>query len=382
MEKKRIALIGFGGMGHWHVMHLEKSPVAELCGVYDINPERIEEAKNLGYKTYDSLDALLQDKNVQAAVIAVPNNKHKEIACALMNAGKHVICEKPVAMNSVELNEMIACAEKNKVVFTVHQNRRWDSDYLLVKELIIDPNFGDIVSIESRVHGSRGIPGDWRGKQEFGGGMVLDWGVHLLDQILMMDFGPVKSVFARADHITNKEVDDGFTAEVRFENGISATVEVGTSNFVTMPRWYVRGTQGSLRVEDFSCKSELAQLETWEDKDVRPIQLGVGASKTMAPRDEKTLKQYRFFDGNDGPVEQTVRDKAKVHNFYINFCQAMDGKAEQLVTHQQIRRSMAVMEAIFESFETGMPAAIKENNRVVAKHHGHGLGVDNQHING
>ena len=73
------------------------------------------------------------------------------------------------------------------MLFTVHQNRRWDNDYRMVKKFIETNELGRIFAIDSKVYGSRGIPGDWRREKQHGGGMVLDWGVHLLDQVLMLN---------------------------------------------------------------------------------------------------------------------------------------------------------------------------------------------------
>lgn len=89
-------------------------------------------------------------------------------------------------MNSVDLAEMIEASEKYGKLFTVYQNRRWDGDFLTAKKIVDENMLGEISRIESRVHGSRGIPGDWRQLPEHGGGMILDWGVHLLDQVLML----------------------------------------------------------------------------------------------------------------------------------------------------------------------------------------------------
>ena len=88
---------------------------------------------------------------------------------------------------------------------TVHQNRRWDEDYLTIKRIYDEGRLGRVFKIESRVHGSRGIPSDWRNQKAYGGGMVLDWGIHLLDQLLMMVKEPVVSVYADLDNVTNQE---------------------------------------------------------------------------------------------------------------------------------------------------------------------------------
>ena len=141
---------------------------------------------------------------------------------------------------------MIAAAKKYGKLFTVHQNRRWDEDYLTIRKIVESGDLGHVFRIESRVHGSRGIPGGWREEKAHGGGMVLDWGVHLLDQMLtMMHDYELESVYATLDHLTNFECDEGFTALVRYKNGPEWLVEVKTCNYIEMPRWYAFGDGGS-----------------------------------------------------------------------------------------------------------------------------------------
>lgn len=94
------------------------------------------------------------------------------IAC--LRAGKNVVCEKPVAMNAAELEEMIAAAKEAGRVFSVHQNRRWDRDYRMVRRLLEEKTLGEPYFIESRVQGSRGAMFGWRGYKVNGGGMLLD----------------------------------------------------------------------------------------------------------------------------------------------------------------------------------------------------------------
>ena len=148
-----------------------------------------------------------------------------------------MICEKPVTISSQDLEEMIAVSEETGQLLTVHQNRRWDKDFLMIKEILREERLGPVYRIESRVQGSRGIPGDWRQEPEKGGGMILDWGVHLLDQVLLLyPDAVVETVFATITNITNTEVDDGFTADLRLNNGVHLIVQVGTSNFITLPR--------------------------------------------------------------------------------------------------------------------------------------------------
>lgn len=341
--KKNIAIVGYGGMGGWHADHARNSDVLNLVGVYDIKPERNELARSRGIHAYDSFEELLADPNVEIVTIATPNEVHCPIAVAALDAGKHVVSEKPVTLSSALLDKMIDAANRNNRIFTVHQNRRWDNEILAVKELKEKDELGEIFNVESRVHGSRGIPGDWRAKKEHGGGMLLDWGVHLIDQALFaFPDDPVVAVYARFDNITNKEVDDGCRVVMKFESGLNYYVEVGTSNFISLPRFYIQGINGTALIEDWGKPIKIVSCIQWAESDVTPIKAASGITKTMAPRDEKTITTY------ERPLPPS-----DVHDFYRNLCKAIDGVEPQLITHDQMRRVMKIMEACFESDRTG-----------------------------
>ena len=196
----KMAIVGFGGMGNWHRELTETIEHLSVKGVYDINEARQNYARELGLVAYDSLEAVLADDEIDLVLCATPNDVHKEVVIKTLNAGKYVLCEKPATMASADFEEMMA-AQKSTKLF-VHQNRRWDEDYLTVRNILDADMLGPVFKIESRVHGSRGIPGDWRGTVEHGGGMVLDWGVHLLDQALQMIPGKIKTVYATETHVT------------------------------------------------------------------------------------------------------------------------------------------------------------------------------------
>lgn len=149
-------------MGHWHASLLGDFDRIFLYGIYDIDEAKMVEARQQGYHTYPSFDAVLEDEKIDVLLLAVPNDWHKPYAVKALRAGKNVISEKPVTLSSADLQEMIDAANESGKLFTVHQNRRWDEDYLTMKKIYEDRLLGDVFSIESRVHGSRGIPGDWR----------------------------------------------------------------------------------------------------------------------------------------------------------------------------------------------------------------------------
>ena len=230
--KKNIAVVGYGGQGGWHADHALKSDVVALAGIYDIAAPRVELAKSKGIHVYASFEDVIADPSVDVVVCATPNDVHKEIVIRALEAGKNVVCEKPVALSVADFDDMCAAAEKAGKLFTVHQNRRWDVDYLAIKSLIESGEIGEPINIESRVHGSRGIPSDWRCHKPYGGGMVLDWGVHLIDQMLLLIPEKIVKIYCEMTHITTDEVDDGFRLSLTFASGKRATVEVGTYNFI------------------------------------------------------------------------------------------------------------------------------------------------------
>ena len=334
------ALIGYGGMGRWHVEKLRTLPEFEIAGVYDILPERREAAVKDGLTAYDSLESLLADASVELVTIATPNDLHRPIAIQAMAAGKHVISEKPVTLSSRDLQAMIDASRKYGRIFSVHQNRRWDEDFLIIRQIYDQNSLGRVFNIESRVHGSRGVPGDWRNTWLQGGGMILDWGVHMLDQLLMLVDEPVVSTFCTVSHVTNDEVDDGFKAIITFGSGLTAQVEVGTSNFINLPRWYMQGENGTAVIHDWALNGEIVKVSDWEKRDAVPVVTAAGLTKTMAPRTEETIQRYPL-----PKVESDVRD------YYRNIARAIRGEEKQLVTHAQMMRVMRLMEACFKSAE-------------------------------
>ena len=338
--KKNVVVIGYGGQGGWHADHALKSDVVTLRGIYDIKQERMDLAKSRGISTYDSFEAVLADDQIDILVCATPNDVHKDIVIRALESGKNVVCEKPVALSVEDFDDMCAAAKKAGKLFTVHQNRRWDVDYLAIKSLIESGEIGETINIESRVHGSRGIPSDWRCHKPYGGGMILDWGVHLIDQMLQLIPEKIVRIYCENTHITTDEVDDGFHLMMTFASGKRATVEVGTYNFIYMPRFYMQCRNGSAMIEDWQKCCKVAKLKAWNEKEVVPVQTAAGITKTMAPRDEITLDSYEI-----------ARPKSDVHDFYRNLVKAIDGVEPQLIKLEEVRRVLLVMEGCFRSVE-------------------------------
>ena len=348
----KMGIIGFGGMGHHHAEMLSDYGRVSVKGVYDVNPERNKVAENKGLTAYSSADALFADREIDVVLIATTNEVHKELAVKAMESGKHVICEKPVTMDSNELSEIMEVAKRTGKVFTINQNRRTDKDFLLMKENVEAGLLGEPYVFESRVEGSRGVPPGWRALKHLGGGMMLDWGVHLIDQLLFMINEKVVNIFCKMYSVHYPEVDDNFRLTFTFESGKTAHIEVGTNNYITHPRWHVTGADGTLRIDDWSCDGKVVRCidkeNVWVDE---IVYTKAGPTKTMAPRSEKSTETILISDDSTESGQDAFTKSAAV--VYDQFFAAVDGVAPLTITAEQAMRVMKIMEAAFESSRTG-----------------------------
>lgn len=333
----QMAIVGYGGMGAYHVNLAHASERVRVKGVFDIANDRLRLAESHGLVSYPCFEALLADDEIGLVLIATPNDVHKTLAIRALEAGKNVLCEKPVTITPAEFKEILAVAEKSGRLFMVHQNRRWDDDFLIIRRLKQEKLIGDIFHLESRVQGANGIPGDWRHCLAQGGGMVLDWGVHLLDQLLLLDDSEIEQVHASLSYVLGHEVDDGFTAHISFKSGLTAHIEVGTTNFIKLPRWYVKGTEGTALIADWDLSGKIVAPDRLADVAAPlPIQAGVGLTKTMAPPNENAIVESTL----PAPLYQPV-------SFYNNVADVVLDGAEPMVKNREVLRVMHLMEAIF-----------------------------------
>ena len=333
-------------MGSWHHDSIaEKVPGIDVIGAYDVRPEALEKAASKGLRTYATLEELLADADIDLVTVATPNNFHKDLVIRCLESGKHVVCEKPVAMNAAELTAMMEASERTGRLFSIHQNRRWDKDYAIIKKLVQENTLGKPYFIESRVQGSGGGMHGWRGHKINGGGMLYDWGVHLLDQLLDMIDSPVVSVTAQLVSLFSDEIDDNVKLLLRFENGVSALCEMATNCFITLPRWHMCCENGTAVVEGWSAKGEIVQLAEggkmeWTDE---IVYTEAGPTRTMAPRPVNTTKH--------SPLPEVHTDWS---DYYNNIVAVLEGREELIVKPTQALRVMKVIDLAFESQKQGV----------------------------
>lgn len=340
MDDIGIAVIGYGGMGRYHCGHLIPKSGFRVRGIYDTDKSRYAVAARDGLDAhaFSSIEEIAADKTVDAVLVATPNDSHREYAEFFASAGKHVICEKPAARSSEELSSMLAAAEKNNVVLAIHQNRRWDADFLTVKRLYDigkrggDDGVGKVLRIESRVQGGNGIPGDWRKFKEKGGGMMLDWGVHLIDQCVVM-MGKPEGVYCSYSHSAGFEVDDGFRLLLEYPDA-SVEITVDTDCYIRTPRWIVYGADGTAIVEDWDLNGKVVKPIFSAERKIAGIKAGNGFTKTMAYRTADSLV-----------TQDLVRESPTENAFYNEFYAAVKSGRPMSIEAEQVMLVMKIMEA-------------------------------------
>ncbi len=338
----KIGIIGFGYMGHFHLEKVKCFEEARVTAVFDTDQEKLDEAREKGFRTYDALEKFLEEE-LDLVVIATPNQWHAPYAIAAMRAGKNVLCEKPATMSVQEIDDIIACSEETGRFFTVHQQRRFDPDYRALCDVIRSGRIGKVTTIESKVLGERGVCFGWRGDPQSGGGMLYDWGVHLIDQMLQLyPEEKVISVYARIMSILTPAVDDSFEINMNFSNGVCTKVTVTTFALEKLPRWFVFGDRGTLRIEDIMSTAGRARKirDGVRGFDSVVGRKNLGPSRTMAPLKPEFLEEIPIPEEKDMSME-----------YWDNLIKALKGEASLHVTTDQIRRQMLIVETSFLSSE-------------------------------
>lgn len=249
MSKVRFGLIGAGQIGFNAADILRKNENADIVAAHDLSAERLEALcqKAEIESRYATASELFADKRVDAVYIAVPNKFHAPMAIEALEAGKHVILEKPFAMNSSEAEAVVAAAKKSGKIFTLGMNQRFVEKYQKIRTLVNDGVLGDIYHAKAMWLRRSGIPklGTWFGRKELaGGGCLNDIGVHALDLCLATigNFEPVSVFGATYTRFGNRglgegkwgmsdrtesvfDVDDFATALIRFKNGMTVAMD-------------------------------------------------------------------------------------------------------------------------------------------------------------
>lgn len=341
-----FGIIGFGFMGQTHAETISHLDYAELIGVCDIDQTKLEKGPSDAAR-YLEVDELLNNSDIDTVIIAVPNHLHLEMVEKAAKAKKDIICEKPAAMNAAEFEKMMAVTKKEGVRFTIHHQRRWDEDYRIAKEVYDSGTLGKVYTVKNCLYGFNGNMHDWHIYPEFGGGMLYDWGVHLIDQILYMIPGKLKTVYADVKNVVNKDVDDYFNIQLYFENGVNAQIELGTYFLNNKEKWFERhwfvgGDKGSANIDGFLPEGQITRTtELLKNVPGKITMTAAGPTRSFGPPPKGRL------------VDEPLPIVSVNHEmFFNNYYENVEGKEELVVQPTEVLRLMKLIDAIRVSSAT------------------------------
>lgn len=275
MKPVQIAVIGTGSISSFHLASYKKNPDVNIYAVCDLNEERAQQAaeKYGAKKVFTDYRELLADPVIEAVSICTWNNTHAEISIAALDAGKHVLVEKPLCRTVEEALQVQEAVERSGKLLQVGFVRRYDSNAQLLRSMADRGEFGDLYFAKASMIRRLGNPGGWFSDIErSGGGPLIDIGVHAIDLCWYMMGRPkavsvsantyrklgnrsnVKnlSFYQAADYDANKNtVEDMANALIRFENGASLLVDVSFTLHAKSNEGFVKiyGDKGGFEID-------------------------------------------------------------------------------------------------------------------------------------
>jgi predicted dehydrogenase len=296
-----------------------------VVGVCDLSPERREAAaRDWAVPTYARADELLANAEVGLVVVGTPPSAHAEPVLRALEAGKHVVCEKPFAIRAADGDRMIDMASSRRLVLTVYQSRRWDPDFIAMRDVARSGSIGQPFYLESFIGGYDHPCDLWHSHEPISGGTIYDWGSHYFDWILQLFPDTVRVVAAQAHKrvwhdVTNA---DQVRVDVTFAGGAQAGFLQSDIAFARKPKWYLLGTEGAVVGE-------------WADADV--------------PSDFPARVNVHRRTG----VETLALPPRDDNGFYRNLADHLAWQEPLAVTAEEARRTVAVMEAATRSIASG-----------------------------
>jgi scyllo-inositol 2-dehydrogenase (NADP+) len=338
----KVGLIGFGNGGQiFHAPFITAVKTLELSTIRCTNPAHVALAKAQYPAALIVADAsvIFEDATIDLVVITTPNTSHFGLAKEALLAGKNVVLDKPITIDTKEADELIALAGEKNLLLTVFQSRRLDSDFATVQKIIASGVLGEVVELESRYDRFRNYlkPGAWREEATPGSGILYDLGSHLIDQALTL-FGLPEAITAdlRIQRSDGK-VDDNFEVILHYKT-IKATVKAGMLVRDPLPRFIVLGTEGSFIKYGLDVQEEALKAG---DRPHLNMQWGV-EPQAIWGKLNTNVNGLHFV----GQIESEVSDYTR---FYKNVYNALTSNEPLLVKAAEARNVLRIIELAMQS---------------------------------
>lgn len=338
-----VGIVGYGVAGQvFHRPLVDATPGLRVAAVMVRNEERAQKARedNPEAAVVADFNELLRRRDVDVVVLATPHDVHCEQAVAALRAGRSVVVDKIMARSVAEADRMIRAAALNRQVLTVFHNRRWDSDWLTLLDVLKQGLLGEIWSIDVNVARPsmplRALGEDrrWRAQAEHFGGQLVDWGAHLMDQVVLLAGSQPERVFCDLQYKQEgNENDTEAYVALRYDGGLRVTVTVSVQSWTERPHWRVHGSLGSLRIEG---------IDPQESITARTGRVAAGTPEAALP--EGAIHLFN--------AEGTSEIPALPGNwlaFYENLRQSVLGHADPVVTPEHCRNVLRLYERLFRA---------------------------------
>ncbi|KAF5239324.1 hypothetical protein FANTH_9983 [Fusarium anthophilum] len=372
MAPIKVGVVGYGNSAKsFHLPFITSIPDYEVIAILQrkeapANPSSAEKGSHCTVnfphvRHYRTAEEFFADKDIQFVVVATQHDTHASFAEQALNAGKHVIVDKPFAVSAEEADRVIKLGEEKGLILTCFQNRRWDADFQTLRHLINKGALGDIK--EAELHYDFESP-PWLSKMGDkytpGSGMAFGLGTHSIDQALVL-FGRPKSVtgFFRVQRDAESEVEDSFTIILQYD-GTQKDLLVTVKTAVTTPmaqqlKQLVRGTKGSFMKFQ---KHSFCATEDGIAAGLKPLGEGFGVESDEL---RGILTTYEEFDGKVQKYDPATKKytgrypsfAGRWMGLYENVADAINGKAELEVKPTQSRDGLRVIELARESHLKG-----------------------------
>lgn len=343
----QLGVVGLGWPGQSHAKAVANIPHAQLAACADTNEERRNEfAKTFSIpRPYSTLDEMLADSELDAILVCLPNQLHFPASLAALEAGKHVLCEKPPTMNAAEMRVLEEEAARRNLVYFFGRQFRFSPEMIRAKNLIDAGKLGEIYYAKAVWVRERGTPagiGGWfTDKSRSGGGVLIDLGVHALDGVwyLMGSPKPVSVTgkvfqnFRDAVDVPIFDVEDGAYGFIRFENG--AVVHLETSWAANLP--------------------DRAPENNWTSRELMDSEI-YGTLGTIQ------MNPFGFFESQGKTVIKAPTEPVVPTDSFVgqmeNFLDAIAGKAAPINSARQAVHLMEMLDAMYKSSETSREIAL------------------------
>lgn len=343
------AIVGYGpagGMGFVHGSGIARTAGLQLAAVCDLSGSRRAAAiaDFPGIAGHFNTEDLARDPAIQLVLIATPPVSHAGLALQMLEAGKHVACEKPLCLTTAEADRLIAAARANGLMLTINQNRRWDPDYLAVQRAVHARLLGDIFNVETFVGSFEHPCRYWHSDAQVSGGAAFDWGSHYIDWTLQLLPGLPQAVSALAHKRVWQDVTNADQIRVRmlWSDGREAEFIASDVAAVPKPKFYIQGTAGTLAGHYRPLLFERLDAAT-----------GYEAKQPHFAEAPATLLLARYESGYGITETQLPPQPQQPFAFHRNIADHLLLGDELAVTPESVRSVIRVLEAAEESAKAG-----------------------------